>query len=75
MTTLDKVAPGTQVRIERVDGNIRLLTRLSSVGLVPGALLTVERADKNRPVLVYERDTMLAINRQECSSIYVEEVA
>ncbi|MBQ9006420.1 MAG: ferrous iron transport protein A [Atopobiaceae bacterium] len=75
MKTLDNVAPGKQVRIERVDGDVRLLTRLSSVGLVPGAVVQVERNDRNRPVLVFERDTRLAINRQECAHIQVEEVA
>lgn len=75
MTTLDKVSAGMQVRIERVDGSVRLITRLTSVGLVPGAVVGVERNDRNRPVLVFERDTRLAINRQECAHIYVEEVA
>ena len=75
MTTLDNIAAGAQVRIARVDGDVRLLTRLSSVGLVPGATVQVERNDRNRPVLVFERDTRLAINRQECAHIQVEEVA
>ena len=75
MKTLDNVVPGKQVRIEHVDGDVRLLTRLSSVGLVPGAVIQVERNDRNRPVLVFERDTRLAINRQECARIQVEEVA
>lgn len=75
MTTLDRMAAGTQVRIERVEGDVRLLTRLSSVGLVPGAVVQIERNDRNRPVLVFERDTRLAINRKECAYIQVEEVA
>lgn len=75
MTTLDNIAAGAQVRIARVDGDVRLLTRLSSVGLVPGATVHVERNDRNRPVLVFERDTRLAINRKECAYIQVEEVA
>ena len=75
MTTLDRVTAGKCVRIERVDGDVRLLTRLSSVGLVPGSTLQVERNDRNRPVLVFERDTRLAINRKECARIQVEEVA
>ena len=75
MTTLDHVPAGSRVRIERVDGDVRLRTRLTSVGLVPGATVLVERNDRNRPVLVFERDTRLAINRQECTRIQVEEVA
>ena len=75
MTSLDHVPAGARVRIERVDGDVRLLTRLTSVGLAPGAVVRVERNDRNRPVLLFERDTRLAINRQECARIQVEEVA
>ena len=75
MTTLDHVPAGSRARIVRVDGDMRLLTRLTSVGLVPGATVFVERNDRNRPVLVFERDTRLAINRQESARIHVEEVA
>lgn len=75
MKTLDCIAPGTRVRIDHVEGNVRLLTRLASVGMVPGSTVLVQRSDRKRPVLVYERDTMLAINREECTHIYVEEVA
>ena len=75
MTTLDNIPSGARVRIERVDGDFRLLTLMSSVGLVPGATVLVERNDRNRPVLVFERDTRLAINRKECARIQVEEVA
>ena len=75
MTSLDHVPAGARVRIERVDGDVRLLTRLTSVGLAPGAVVRVERNDRNRPVLLFERDTRLDINRQECARIQVEEVA
>ncbi|RVU97536.1 ferrous iron transport protein A [Coriobacteriales bacterium OH1046] len=75
MATLDRVSPGMRARIQRVDGSVRLLTRLASVGLVPGSIVRVERNDAKRPVLVYERDTMLAINREESRRIHVEEVA
>ena len=30
--------------------------------------------DKNRPLIVYTRDTMIALNRNESSNIEVEEV-
>lgn len=75
MTTLDTIAPGAKARIERVEGNVRLLTRLASVGLVPGSVIRVQRNDKKRPVLVFERDTILAINREESKRIFVREVA
>ena len=75
MKTLDEIDSGTSVRVVGVDGNLRLLTRLSSVGIIPGGIVRVQRNDKRRPVLVYERDTLLALNREEASRIQVEEVA
>ena len=75
MATLDKARPGTLVQVKGVQGNLRLLTRLSSVGIVPGSIIKVERNDAHRPVLVYERDTLLALNRVEAANIQIEEVA
>ena len=62
---LAELAPDTRARIVRIDGSVRLLTRLASIGLVPGSSVQVVRNDARRPVLVHERDTMVAINRQE----------
>lgn len=75
MATLDEIGPGCEARVVGIDGNLRLLTRLSSVGIVPGGMVRVERNDKHRPVLVHERDTLLALNREEAQRIQVEEVA
>lgn len=75
MKHLGEVASRTRARITRIDGSVRLLTRLASIGLVPGSVVEVVRNDARRPVLVHERDTMVAINRLEAQHIMVEEVA
>ena len=75
MATLDQMRPGTTVHVRGVEGGMRLVTRLSSVGIVPGSIVRVERNDIRRPVLVFERDTLLALNRDEAARIHVEEVA
>ncbi len=74
METLKDVHAGALVQVLGMNGGLRLLTRLSSVGIVPGSVVKVERNDKNRPVLVYGRDTLLALNREEAGRIQVEEV-
>lgn len=74
METLQDVHAGRMVEVIGMKGGVRLLTRLSSVGIVPGSIVRVERNDKNRPVLVYGRDTLLALNREEAARIQVEEV-
>ncbi len=51
------------------------MSRITSIGLTPGCSIRVIRNDKNRPMLIYSRDTMIALNRNECKGIEVREVA
>lgn len=74
MSTLSSVAPGHSVRIRTIGGTQRLVSRLSSVGLIPGSVVEVRRNDAHRPVLVFGRDTLLAISRPDCAQIACEEV-
>ena len=58
--------------ISTVNGDARFVSRITSIGLTPGCKVTVIKNEKNRPVLVYSRDTMIALNRLECDQIEVE---
>lgn len=59
--------------IANVNGDARFVSRITSIGLTPGCSLTVIKNEKHRPILVYSRDTMIALNRNECDLIDVEE--
>lgn len=72
---LDNMRTGTRARIGRIEGDVRLLTRLASIGLVPGSTVEVVRNDSRRPMLVFGRDTLLAVSRRDCKRIEAEEVA
>jgi ferrous iron transport protein A len=61
--------------IANVNGDARFVSRITSIGLTPGCSLTVIKNEKRRPVLVYSRDTMIALNRNECDLIDVEETS
>jgi len=61
--------------VSAINGDARFLSRVTSIGITPGCILTVLRNDKNRPMLVYSRDTMIALNRKECQGIEVTEVS
>ena len=52
----------------------RFISRITSIGLTPGCHVQIIKNDKNRPVLLYSRDTMIAVNRRECTGITVTEV-
>jgi len=56
-----------------LEGDSRFIGRITSIGLTPGCAVKVIKNDKNRPVLVYSRDTMIALNRNECNGIEVKE--
>ena len=61
--------------IASVNGDARFVSRITSIGITPGCEITIIKNEKHRPVLVYSRETMIALNRNECENITVEVVA
>lgn len=73
--SLSEVKENKEAIISSIEGDTRFMSRITSIGLTPGCKVNVVKNDKNRPILVYSRDTMIALNRNECKGIMVEEVA
>ena len=59
--------------IASINGDNRFVSRITSIGLTPGCKVTIVKNEKKRPLLVYSRDTMIALDRNECENIFVEE--
>ncbi|SCX92492.1 ferrous iron transport protein A [Lachnospiraceae bacterium XPB1003] len=72
--SLSEVKENREALVSEVSGDTRFMSRITSIGLTPGCRVRVVKNDKNRPLLVYTRDTMIALNRNECKGILVEEV-
>ncbi len=72
--SLSEVKENKDAVITALSGDTRFMSRITSIGLTPGCKVSVIKNDKNRPLLVYSRDTMIALNRNECDGISVEEV-
>lgn len=72
---LGEIGENKSAIVASLNGDSRFIGRITSIGLTPGCKLTVVKNDKNRPILVYSRDTMIALNRKECEGIEVTEVA
>ena len=72
--SLSEVKENREALVSGINGDARFMSRITSIGLTPGCRVKVIKNDKNRPVLVYSRDTMIAININECKGITVEEV-
>ena len=71
---LSELKANTEAVVSGISGDARFVSRITSIGLTPGRRLQVIKNDKNRPVLLYSRDTMIAVNRKECAGINVTEV-
>ncbi len=69
---LSKVNEGFCGVIKNVDGDYRLVSRVTSIGLTEGSGIEVMRNEKRQPILVYSRDSLIAINRKDCEGIEVE---
>jgi ferrous iron transport protein A len=72
MRKLSAVKAGERGRIASINGDARFLSRITSIGLTIGSVVEVIQNQKRRPMLVYGRDTMIAINRKECEKIMLE---
>jgi ferrous iron transport protein A len=73
--SLSELGKDSKAVVEKLTGDERFTSRITSIGLTPGCSLRVIRNDKNRPMLIYSRDTLIALNRKECMGIEVTEVA
>jgi ferrous iron transport protein A len=71
---LNELKEQSEAVVSGLKGDSRFLSRITSIGLTPGSRLSVIKNDKNRPMLIYARDTMIALNRKECEGIEVSEV-
>ena len=71
---IGELRENSEAVVSGLNGDARFIGRITSIGLTPGCHLNVVKNDKNRPILIYSRDTMIALNRKECEGIEVTEV-
>ncbi len=69
---LIKANEGFSGVIKNVNGDYRLVSRVTSIGLTEGSKIEVMRNEKKQPILIYSRDSLIAINRKDCNGIEVE---
>lgn len=71
MKKLSEVPAGTKGKIQALDGDGRFLSRVTSMGLTIGCPVEVLQNEKKQPILIFSRDTMVAMNRRECEKIQI----
>lgn len=61
-------------KIVSVSGSERFMDRICGMGLTPNTKIQMLQNKKRQPLLIYARDTIIAINRNESKGIFVEGV-
>lgn len=69
---LDKTPEGSRCVLKKIEGTRNFMDRTRSIGLAEEAHFQVIRNQKKMPVLIYCRDTLLAVNRKDAAGIEVE---
>lgn len=70
---LSEMKTGEHGNISGLQGTKRFLERIASVGITVGCPIVVMQNRKKSPVLVYARDSAIALDRSDCDLIDVEE--
>lgn len=69
---LSEMTAGQEGQIHGLRGSDRFLGRITSVGITVGCHVVVMQNRKKTPVLVYARDSAIALDRDDCDLIDVE---
>ncbi len=75
MEILEQLSKGKKATICMISGSAHFKSRAVSVGLIPGNTVEVMLNQKKRPLLLYCRNTVLALDRDDCKQIQVEVTA
>lgn len=70
---LSELKTGGTGTVTRVAGDARFVSRVTSIGIAEGCPIEVVQNVKKRPILLFERDSLMAIDRKDCDLIDVEE--
>lgn len=61
-----------QGRIISVQGDDHFMNRITAIGITEGTPFQTVRNDKKMPVLIYLRETLIALNKTDAERIEVE---
>lgn len=70
-TLLSEAFPEKNYIVREIKAEARLVNRLSSMGIMCGSQIKVCMNNRKQPVLVFVRDTLVAIGRSESKKVTV----
>ncbi len=69
---LTETRPDQYGVIRKIDGDAHFMSRITAIGVTEGTAFQTVRNDRKMPVLVYLRETLIALNRTDAERIEVE---
>ena len=61
-------------RIKGITGDVHFAKRITSIGITEGSRFQMVRNDAKMPVLIYCRESLIAINRDDAGRIEIEAI-
>lgn len=71
MSKLSEMPAGSKGRLQALSGDGRFISRVTSMGLTIGCPIEVLKNEGRQPILIFSRDTVVALSRKECEKIEV----
>lgn len=72
MEKLSDLKESTKARVVEIIGDKHFQSRIISIGITLGSNIEVIQNYKKQPILIYCRDTMIALNKKEAEKIMME---
>ncbi len=69
---LSELKADTSARVRSLGDDPHFVSRITSIGMSEGVDFEVVKNDRKMPVLIYVRETLLALNRKDCEKIEAE---
>ncbi len=69
---LSELKADTSAKLKTLGNDRHFVNRITSIGMSEGVDFEVIKNDRKMPVLIYVRETLLALNRNDCEKIEVE---
>ena len=69
---LTETRPDQNGLIRKIEGDAHFINRITAIGITEGTQFQTVRNDKKMPVLLYLRETLIAVNREDAQRIEVE---
>jgi len=71
--TLADLGQNQKVTVQSIAGDEHFKSRITSIGVTEGAGIQMVRNDKKMPVLIFVRQSLIALNRDDAKKIEVAE--